>query len=170
MSNRRTHSPEFQSRAGMEAISDRKSIQEIAADHSIDPIHVSQWKKQQLDAASELLMRGKKSKQKEKHQAKDAELFQQSGKLQMELEWQKKYLSCFDAHELSKVVDSDSSELSINRQCALLGLPLLTHITGRHRCGHRGCASWLESMLSTWRIRTAVAAGWLRSWPGKASR
>ena len=67
----------------MEAISGRKTIQEIVADHIIHPIQVNQWKKQLLDGASELLTRGKKSK------AKEAELFQQIGKLQMELEWLK---------------------------------------------------------------------------------
>ena len=54
------------------------------------PIQVSQWKKQLLDGASELFTRGKKSKDKEEGQAKEAELFQQIGKLQMELEWLKK--------------------------------------------------------------------------------
>jgi len=38
MSKRRTHSPEFKARVAMEAISGRKSIQEIAADHAIHPI------------------------------------------------------------------------------------------------------------------------------------
>lgn len=90
MSKRRTHSPEFKARVAMEAISGRKTIQEIAADHAIHPILVSQWKKQLLDGASELLTRGKKSKDKEEGQAKEAELFQQIGKLQMELEWLKK--------------------------------------------------------------------------------
>lgn len=77
MSKRRTHSPEFKSRVAMEAISGRKTIQEIAADHAIHPIQVSQWKKQLLDGASELFTRGKKSKDQEESQAKEAELFQQ---------------------------------------------------------------------------------------------
>ena len=74
----------------MEAISGRKTIQEIAADHAIHPIQVSQWKKQLLEGASGLFTRGKKSKVKEEGQAKEAELFQQIGRLQMELEWLKK--------------------------------------------------------------------------------
>ncbi len=37
MSKRRTHSPEFKARVAMEAISARKTIQEIAADHTIHP-------------------------------------------------------------------------------------------------------------------------------------
>ena len=127
MSKRRSHRPEFKSRVAMEAISGRKTIQEIAADHAIHPIQVSQWKKQLLDGASELFTRGKKSKDQEESQAKEAELFQQIGKLQMELKWLKKYLSFFDAHALRKLVDPDHPELSISCQCALLGLPQSTH-------------------------------------------
>jgi putative transposase len=44
----------------------------------------------------------------------------------MELEWLKKNLSCSDAHELRKLVDQDHPELSISRQCVLLGLPRST--------------------------------------------
>ena len=90
MSKRRTHSPEFKAKVAMEAISGRKTIQEIAADHGIHPIQVSQWKKQLLESASELFTRGKKTETKAESQAKEAELFQQIGKLQMELEWLKK--------------------------------------------------------------------------------
>jgi len=74
----------------MEAISGRKTIQEIAADHAIHPIQVSQWKQQLLDGASELFTRGKKTKDTGEIQAKEAELFQLIGRLQMELEWLKK--------------------------------------------------------------------------------
>ena len=126
MSKRRTHSPEFKARVAMEAISGRKTIQEIAADHAIHPIQVSQWKRQLLDGASELFTRGKKNKDTGDSQVKEAELFQQIGKLQMELEWLKKNLSCSDARELRKLVDHDHPELSISRQCALLGLPRST--------------------------------------------
>ena len=87
----------------MEAISGRKTIQ------------VSQWKKQLLDGASELFTRGKKSKDKEEGQAKEAALFQQIGKLQMELEWLKKNLSCSDAHEMHNLVDHDHPELSVSQ-------------------------------------------------------
>jgi putative transposase len=90
MSKRRIHSPEFKARVAMEAISGRKTIQEIAADHAIHPIQVSQWKKQLLESASELFTRGKKARDKDEGQAKEAELFQQIGRLQMELEWLKK--------------------------------------------------------------------------------
>lgn len=43
--------------------------------------------KQLLDGASELFTRGMKKREKENGQAKEAELSQQIGKLQLELEW-----------------------------------------------------------------------------------
>ena len=52
MSKRRTRSPELKARVDMEAISSRMTIQEIAADHGIHPIQVSQRKKQLLEGAS----------------------------------------------------------------------------------------------------------------------
>jgi transposase-like protein len=65
MSKHHTHRPEFKGRVAMEAISGRKTIQEIAADHSVHPVQVNQWERQLLDGACELLSRGKKSKDKE---------------------------------------------------------------------------------------------------------
>ena len=43
-----------------------------------------------MKGSSELFTRGKKSQAKAEGQAKEAELFQQVGKLQMVLEWLKK--------------------------------------------------------------------------------
>jgi putative transposase len=90
MTKRRTHNPEFKARVAMEAISGRKTLQEIAADYAVHPIQVSQWKKQLLDGASDLFLRGKKIQDKDDQQARESELFQEIGKLKMELEWLKK--------------------------------------------------------------------------------
>ena len=61
----------------MDAIRGCKTIQEIAADHAIHPTQVSQWRRQLLDGAGVPLTQGKKTKDKEDGQAKEAELFQQ---------------------------------------------------------------------------------------------
>ena len=90
MSKRRTHSPEFKAMVAVKAISGRKAIREIATDRAIHPIQVSQWKRQLLDGARDLFTRGKKIADKNESQAKQAELFQKIGRLQMELEWLKK--------------------------------------------------------------------------------
>jgi putative transposase len=77
-------------------------------------------KRQLLDGARELFTRGNKTKDKEDGQAKEAELFQQIGRLQMELEWLKKNLNSSDARELRKLVDHEHPDISFSRQCALL--------------------------------------------------
>jgi putative transposase len=84
----------------MEWIRGRKTIQEIAVDHVIHPIQLSQSNRQLLDGTSELFTRGNKTKDKGEAQVKEAELFHQIGRLQMLLEWLKKNLSCSDAPEL----------------------------------------------------------------------
>jgi putative transposase len=84
MSKRRTHSPEFKARVAMEEISGRKPTPKIAADHTIQVIKME---RQLLDGGSELFTKYKKTKDKEEVRAKEAELLQQIGMLQMELEW-----------------------------------------------------------------------------------
>jgi len=126
----------------MEAISGRKTIQEIAADHSIHPIQVSQWKRQLLDGASELFTRGKKSKDKEEGQAKEAELFQQIGKLQMELEWLKKISAALTLVNCASwsITTIQRSASAGNALCWVYPDPRF--ITARHRCVNRRCVSW----------------------------
>ena len=80
----------------MEAISGRKTLQEIAADHAIHPIQVSQWKKQLLESASDLFGKGRKDKERGDQLTREAELFQEVGKLKMELEWLKKKSQLLD--------------------------------------------------------------------------
>jgi hypothetical protein len=80
-----------------------------------------------------LFAKGKQSKDKEAAQAKEAELFQHLGRLQMELERLKKNLSCSDARQLRKLVDHDHPEqqrhdgkavkISIHPRCRLRAGP-----------------------------------------------
>jgi len=51
---------------------------------------MSHWKRQLLDGASELFTLANKSKDMEDAKSQEAKLFQQIGRLQMELEWLKK--------------------------------------------------------------------------------
>jgi transposase-like protein len=87
MSKRRTHSPQFKACVTMEVNSGRKTLQEIAPDHAVHPIQVSQLKKLLREGASDLFTRRKKTQAKDESQTKEAELFQQIAKLQMELDW-----------------------------------------------------------------------------------
>jgi putative transposase len=92
LNKRLVHSGEFKTRVAMEAIRGRKAIQEIAADHAVQSILVSQWKQLLLEGVGELFTRGK---------------------LQMELEWLNKNHSCGGAHELRIMVSIDAPYLGL---------------------------------------------------------
>jgi transposase-like protein len=164
MSKRRTHSPEFKARVAMEAISGRKTIQQIAADHAIHPIQVSQWKRQLLDGASELFTRGKQTKDREEGKAKEAELFQQIGRLQMELEWLKKISAAVRPmtyeSALTMRIQISRSAVNVNSwDCHAQ-----PSITSPSQCGNPRCGSWRESMPFFWRIHAAGAGEWWTTW------
>jgi putative transposase len=53
--------------------------------------------------------------------AREAELYEQIGRLKMELEWMKKMLPPSAEHR-RPLIDVGHPELSVRRQCALLGL------------------------------------------------
>jgi putative transposase len=92
-----------------------------------DPIQVSQWKRQLLDGTSGLLTRGEQTKDKQDRVAKEAELFQQIGRLQIELAWLKKIsvvlMLMNDASWSNTTIPSTHTP---SRQCLRLGLPRST--------------------------------------------
>ena len=149
MSKRRTHSPGFKAGVAMEAISSRKTFQLIAADHAIHPIQVSQGKWQLLDGASELFTRGKQSKDKQEVQGKEAELFQQIGRLQIELEWLKKISAALTPVNCENCsITTILSSGSVGSACCWASRDRRS-ITGRCRCVNRLCRSWPGSTHST---------------------
>jgi len=152
----------------MEAISGRKTNQEIAADHAIHPIQVGQWKRLLLDGVSELFTRGKTTKNKEEGQAKEAELFQQIGRLQMELEWLKKISVALMPVGYSSWSITTILSLASAANVRSWGCLDPRSTTGPDRCGNRRCGSWRGSTLSTWRIPAAAAAEWWTTWPEKS--
>ena len=119
---------------------------------------MSQWKRQLLDGASELFIRGKQTKDKDEGQAKEAELFQQIGRLQMELEWLKKSFSCSDARELRMLVDHDHPDLSVSRQCVLLGLPPDGGLPGARCQLHRRARGLMRIVTHLVDARPALAS------------
>lgn len=54
---RRTHSPEFKARVGLEALKGIKTVSEIAQENEIHPVQVSAWKKELQGRLAELFER-----------------------------------------------------------------------------------------------------------------
>lgn len=79
----------------LEAIRERKTIQELARDYSVHPNQISKWKKQLADQAGELFGRGSSPGNHSLDEKERAELYEQIGRQNMEIQWLKKKAECF---------------------------------------------------------------------------
>lgn len=86
---RRQHSPELKARVGLEALKGIEPIHAIAARYQVHPVQVSQWKKEAAERLPEGFAR-KADQDAEAARAREKELFEEIGRLKMELEWLKK--------------------------------------------------------------------------------
>jgi transposase-like protein len=80
----------FKSKVALEAIKGQKTISEIASEYEVHPNQVSQWKRQLRDGLEDVFTdprRSGRSEQKEKDR-----LYQEIGRLKVELDWLKKKL------------------------------------------------------------------------------
>lgn len=86
---RRSFSAEMKARIAVEAIKEQKTIQEIASHYGVHPTQVTNWKRQALEGAPTLFV-DRRSQADTGEEALKAELYQQIGQLQVELDWLKK--------------------------------------------------------------------------------
>ena len=86
---RRQYSADWKAKVALEAIKGQRTVQEIASHHEVHPTLVTHWKKQLLEGAAEIFSNGKRAAAAADEELK-AELYQQMGKLQVEVDWLKK--------------------------------------------------------------------------------
>lgn len=86
---RRQHSPEFKAQVGLEALRGIEPVHAIAARHKVHPVQVSQWKKEAAERLPELFGR-KPAADAVELKEREKELYEEIGRLKMELEWLKK--------------------------------------------------------------------------------
>ena len=81
---RRQFSGEFKAKVAVEAIKGQRTIQEMASTYRIHPNQITSWKKQLIAEAAEIFSGGRQRQRQEDEQEK-ASLYEQIGKLQVEL-------------------------------------------------------------------------------------
>jgi putative transposase len=86
---RKRHAAAFKAKVALEAAKQNKTVAELAKMFQVHPVQISQWKKQLLDGAESLFRDGRK-REHEEEQAVPTELYEQIGRLKMEVEWLKK--------------------------------------------------------------------------------
>ena len=86
---RKKYSKEFKARVALDAIKGQKTVSELASEYGVHPNQIGIWKKQLLENSAEVFARGK-DREAESHEAEKERLYQQIGKLQVEIDWLKK--------------------------------------------------------------------------------
>jgi putative transposase len=86
---RKQHSAAFKAQVALAALKGDKTINELAGRFEIHPTLIHGWKKQLLSGADQVFSTGVRA-DAAAAEAEKAELFEQIGRLKMELEWLKK--------------------------------------------------------------------------------
>jgi transposase len=86
---RKQHTAAFKAQVALAALKGDKTVNELASQYGVHPTLIHAWKKQLLAGADQVFSNGGKAATADA-EAEKAELFEQIGRLKMELEWLKK--------------------------------------------------------------------------------
>jgi len=90
MAGKRKHHPApFKAKAALAALKGDKTMNELAGQFGVHPTLIHGWKKQLLAGVDQIFSSGTRGASTDV-EAEKAELFEQIGRLKMELEWLKK--------------------------------------------------------------------------------
>ena len=92
---RKRHSAEFKFDVALEAAKELRTASQIASEREVHPNQISQWKKQLLDEGVSIFS-NKNFLNEKKQNEREAALYEQIGRLKMELEWLKKKATPFE--------------------------------------------------------------------------
>jgi transposase-like protein len=88
---RKAHAASFKGQVALAAVKGDKTINELAKQYGIHPTLIHGWKKQLLAGVEDVFARGGGTAS-EDHQAVQTQLYEQIGRLKMDLEFLKKKL------------------------------------------------------------------------------
>jgi transposase-like protein len=83
------HSAQFKFKVALEAAKEARTLNELAGKYGLHPSQISEWKRRLLDEGAGIFNITTARQQKEQ-EVLQAELYEQIGRLKMELEWLKK--------------------------------------------------------------------------------
>ncbi|GIW96379.1 MAG: transposase [Pirellulaceae bacterium] len=92
---RRVYTAAEKARVALAAVRGEGTLSELASRFQVHPVQVAKWKRQLLTQAAEVFGGGRQGDRGEQERLV-AELYQEIGRLRMELEWLKKKAAQFD--------------------------------------------------------------------------
>ena len=118
--NRKVYQPGFKAKVALEAVKGRMTINEIAKEYELHPNQISQWKKQFLESMAGIF-ENSKAGARQPDEELTSQLYEQIGRLKVELDWLKKNLRC-SVKAKRELIEPANGRVSVARQCELLGL------------------------------------------------
>lgn len=85
---RRRFTAQFKAKAALAAVKGDKTLAELASEFGVQATQISAWKKQLLEGANELFADGRMKR--DEQPTNEPELYEQIGRLKMEVDWLKK--------------------------------------------------------------------------------
>jgi len=87
---RKVHSAGFKAKVALEAVRELETVSQLASRYGVHPSQIHQWKRQLLEGAEGLFGEVGRPRKSSEEDVSPAELYEQIGRLKMELEWLKK--------------------------------------------------------------------------------
>jgi transposase len=87
--DRRTFTGAFKAKVALEALQERKTINQLAQEHDLHPNQISSWKKELLTGSAKIFETPNRNAEDEREKT-EAKLYQQIGQLKVENDWLKK--------------------------------------------------------------------------------
>ena len=89
---RKRHSADFKAKIAVEAVKGVNTLAELSSRHSIHATQISEWKRQLLAGVRDIFAT-RRCKEDRDQQALQANLYEEIGRLKVELDWLKKNTS-----------------------------------------------------------------------------
>jgi putative transposase len=86
---RKNYSADFKSRVALEAIKGERTLAELASQYEVHPNQIRAWKKRLLAEVSDIFSDRRRKKKVDEEGVK-AKLYEEIGRLKIELDWLKK--------------------------------------------------------------------------------
>lgn len=122
---RKHYSADFKARVALEALKGHKTMHELVSYYGVHPTQITTWKKHLQNELPQIFLT-RREKHEHDQEAFQAQLYQQIGQLKVALDWLKKNLA-FSTEAKRDLIEPDHGQMSLSRQCDLLGLPRSTY-------------------------------------------